>query len=113
MNKKDISASLITRNLEEISGRTGNIYESIIVISKRARNLTTLRREELSRKLEDFATPVDSFADVVENPEQIEISRSYERQPKPATISTEEFIAGELEFRRPESPAGNPIESRH
>ena len=103
MSKKEISASLVTRDLNQVSAPTGNVYESIIVISKRSRNLITLLREELNRKLEDFAIPTDSLTEVVENKEQIEISRFYERQPKPTTISTEELIAGELDFRRPDS----------
>ncbi|MBQ5853817.1 MAG: DNA-directed RNA polymerase subunit omega, partial [Rikenellaceae bacterium] len=78
---------------------TGNIYKSLNVISRRANQIATEMKQELNRKLADFSTSTDSLEETFENREQIEISRYYERLPKPAIIATEEFLAGKLYFR--------------
>jgi len=95
-------ASIATRNMDKITQPTGNLYQSVSVISKRARQLSTRTREELSGKLAEFASTVDNLEEVFENREQIEISKFYERLPKPSTIATEEFLEGEIRFRVPE-----------
>jgi DNA-directed RNA polymerase subunit K/omega len=95
-------ASIATRNMDKITQPTGNLYQSVAVISKRARQLSTRTREELSGKLAEFASTVDNLEEVFENREQIEISKFYERLPKPSTIATEEFLEGEIRFRVPE-----------
>ena len=95
-------ASITTRNMDKITQPTGNLYQSVAVISKRARQLSTRTREELSGKLAEFASTVDNLEEVFENREQIEISKFYERLPKPSTIATEEFLEGEIRFRVPE-----------
>jgi len=94
-----IQPSLITRDIEKIAAPTGNIYESVVVISKRARQIAVNLKEELNNKLAEFATTVDNLEEVFENREQIEISRYYERMPKPTTTATEEFLEGKLTYR--------------
>ena len=94
-----IQPSLITRDIEKIAAPTGNLYESVVVISKRARQIAVNLKEELNNKLAEFATTVDNLEEVFENREQIEISRYYERMPKPTTTATEEFLEGKLTYR--------------
>ena len=94
-----IQSSIITRDTEKIADETGNIYESVVVISKRARQIAVNIKEELSNKLAEFATTVDNLEEVFENREQIEISRFYERMPKPTMTATEEFLEGKLNYR--------------
>ena len=77
--------SIITRDVDKIAGPTGNLYESVVVISKRARQIAVNLKEELNGKLAEFATTVDNLEEVFENREQIEISKFYERMPKPTT----------------------------
>mgnify|MGYP002777684432 CR=1 len=92
--------SIITRDVEKIYEPTGNLYESIVVISQRARQIASNLKEELNGKLSEFATTVDNLEEVFENREQIEISRFYERMAKPTTTATEEFLEGKLMYRR-------------
>jgi DNA-directed RNA polymerase subunit K/omega len=98
-----VSASLITRDLEKIAEPTGNVCESISIISKRSRQISVNVKEELNSKLAEFATTVDNLEEIFEHREQIEISKFYERMPKPTTIATEEFLADELVYSLPES----------
>lgn len=95
-------ASIITRDTEALCKDTGNIYKSIAIISKRARQLSTKMKEELSSKLAEFASTVDNLEEIFENREQIEISKFYERMPKPSAIAIEEFTEGEVMSRDPE-----------
>ena len=95
-------ASLETRDVSQISERTGNIYESIVIVGKRARQISADIKEELSNKLAEFASSVDNLEEIFENREQIEISRFYERMPKPATTATEEFLEDKVMFRKAE-----------
>ena len=98
--KKNIPSNTITRKLVELDEPTGNIYESINIIARRANQIATELKTELNRKLADFSSPTDnSVEETFENREQIEISRFYERLPKPAIIATEEFLDGEVYFR--------------
>lgn len=94
-------SNLVTRDLEKLSKPTGNIYESLAVIAKRSRQISVKMKEELNNKLADFASTVDNLEEIFENREQIEISKFYERMPKPSTIATEEFLEGKIMFRRP------------
>jgi len=94
-----ISASIITRDTNKISEPSGNLYESVAVIAKRARQISARQKEELNAKLAEFASTIDNLEEIFENREQIEISRFYERMPKPTTVATEEFLNGELTFR--------------
>lgn len=100
MNKKEEvvktqSAYIETRDLEKISAVTGNLYKSINAISKRSEQLNTRLKEELHRKLEEFATVSDNLEEVFENREQIEISRYYEKLPKTSIMALAEFLNGE------------------
>jgi DNA-directed RNA polymerase subunit K/omega len=94
-----VQSSVITRDLDKIAAQTGNVYESVVVISKRARQIAVNIKEELNNKLAEFATTVDNLEEVFENREQIEISKFYEKLPKPTTTSTEEFLDHKLSFR--------------
>ncbi len=97
-----IDPSVITRDLNELAKETQNVYESVVIISKRARQISSKVKEELSAKLAEFATTVDNLEEIFENREQIEISRFYERMPKSTVVATEEFLNEELTFRYPE-----------
>ncbi|MBW3467153.1 DNA-directed RNA polymerase subunit omega [Arthrospiribacter ruber] len=97
-----INPSIVTRDLDKISQKTGNLYESIHIISQRAKQISSSMKEELNNKLSEFASTVDNLEEVFENKEQIEISKFYERMPKPSTLAMEEFIEGKLYFRHPD-----------
>lgn len=91
--------SIITRDVDKIAAPTGNLYESVVVIAKRARQISVNIKEELNNKLAEFATTVDNLEEVFENREQIEISKYYERLPKPTSSATEEFLEGKVMYR--------------
>jgi DNA-directed RNA polymerase subunit K/omega len=92
--------SIVTRDIDKISAATGNMYESVVVISKRARQIAVNIKEELNGKLAEFATTVDNLEEVFENREQIEISKFYERMPKPTSTAIEEFMENKLAHRQ-------------
>lgn len=92
--------SIVTRDVDKIADQTGNIYQSVVIISKRARQIAINLKEELNNKLAEFATTVDNLEEVFENREQIEISKFYERLPKPTTSALEEFMEGKIMYRR-------------
>jgi len=92
--------SIVTRDVDKIAEQTGNIYQSVVIISKRARQIAINLKEELNNKLAEFATTVDNLEEVFENREQIEISKFYERLPKPTTSALEEFMEGKIMYRR-------------
>ncbi len=105
MNFKKTSApvSTITRNQIDLDAETGNIYESIATISKRANQISVEIKGELSTKLEEFASYTDNLEEIFENREQIEISKYYERLPKPSLIAIQEFLEKKIYSRKPES----------
>src|SRR6478752_2580922 len=88
------------KNLMEIKAPTGNLYESIAIIAKRANQINISLKEELHNKLEEFASHTDSLEEIHENKEQIEISRAYEKMPNPAILATQEFMEGKVYHRR-------------
>ena len=94
-----ISASIVTRNLDELAEKTGNIYEAISVISKRAKQIAVKEKEELNAKLAEFASTVDNLEEIFENREQIEISRFYEKQPKSTAVAVDEFLNDKIMHR--------------
>ena len=94
-----IQSSIVTRDLDKLAEPTGNIYESVVIVSKRAKQIAVNIKEELNSKLAEFATTVDNLEEVFENREQIEISKFYERMPKPTSTATEEFLEGKLNYR--------------
>ncbi len=89
-----------TRNVLDIKNKTGNLYESIAIIAKRANQINISLKEELHNKLEEFASHTDSLEEVHENKEQIEISRAYEKMPNPALLATAEFMENKIYHRR-------------
>ncbi|ANI88300.1 DNA-directed RNA polymerase subunit omega [Arachidicoccus ginsenosidimutans] len=91
-----------TRSLVSIKKKTGNLYESIAIIAKRANQINIAIREELHSKLDEFASHTDSLEEIHENKEQIEISKAYERMPNPAILATEEFMEDKVYFRKNE-----------
>jgi DNA-directed RNA polymerase subunit K/omega len=93
------SSSIITRDVDQLSKKSGNIYESINVVSIRARQIASMVKEELNGKLAEFASTVDNLEEIFENREQIEISKFYERMPKPTQLAIDEFLNDELNFR--------------
>lgn len=95
--------SIITRDIDKLAEPTGNIYESVMIISKRAKQISTKTKEELSNKLSDFASTVDNLEEIFENREQIEISKYYERLPKSSTIALDEFTEGKVMYRKVEA----------
>ena len=96
------SNTVETRNLNEIKDKTGNLYESISIVAKRANQINISLKEELHNKLEEFASHTDSLEEIHENKEQIEISKAYERMPNPALLATQEFHENKIYFRKPE-----------
>lgn len=104
-----LNASIVTRDMDEVASPTGNIYESIAVISKRARQISSNVKEELNSKLAEFASTVDNLEEIFENREQIEISKFYERMPKPTTLAIEEFLEEKVMFRQAEEEGTSEI----
>ncbi|MCX6258594.1 MAG: DNA-directed RNA polymerase subunit omega [Bacteroidia bacterium] len=100
-HKKQASTTTITRDLEKMDRETGNVYESVAILSKRANQIASEMKEELNSKLEEFASYSDNLEEVFENREQIEISRYYEKLPKPSLIATQEFLEHQIYYRNP------------
>lgn len=88
------------KKLIDIKEKTGNLYESIAIIAKRANQINITIKEELHNKLEEFASHTDSLEEIHENKEQIEISKAYERMPNPALLATTEFMEDKVYFRK-------------
>ena len=103
--KSKAPVTTLTRDVNTLEEETDNIYETVMILAKRANQISVDIKQELSRKLEEFTTYTDNLEEVFENREQIEISKYYERLPKPALIATQEFIDGEIYYRmQPEHP---------
>ena len=96
------SNNIETRDVQDLKNKTGNLYESIAIIAKRANQINISVKEELHNKLEEFASHTDSLEEIHENKEQIEISRAYERMPNPALLATQEFLEGKIYYRKNE-----------
>lgn len=101
--KRVIPNNTVTRKMTDLDSKTGNIYESIVIISKRANQISADIKQELTRKLADFSSTTDTLEETFENREQIEISRYYERMPKPAIMAIEEFMDDKISYRRADS----------
>ena len=104
--EKKIPTNTITRDIKDLAAPTGNIYETVVILAKRANQIALAEKkelakklEELAKKLEDFRGERDTMDEVFENKEQIEISKYYERQPKPDLVAISEFEDGELYYR--------------
>ena len=89
----------ITRDINELTEKVGNVYETVAIIGKRSNQISSALKKELDAKLQDFSIPQDNLDETFENKEQIEISRNYEKLPKPTLIATQEFIDDELIYR--------------
>lgn len=99
--KTNAEITTVTRDVRKLDVETVNIYESVAVIAKRANQISIELREELTGKLNEFASSSDNLEEVFENREQIEISKFYERLPKPSSIAMQEFIEGRVYYRNP------------
>ncbi len=104
--RTNASPSTITRDLNKLDNVTGNIYETLTIISKRANQISIEMKEELNQKLEEFASYTDNLEEVFENREQIEISKFYERLPKATLIALQEFLDGKIYYRNPDKMKG-------
>ena len=99
--KTNAPTNTVTRNLMDLCQDTQNIYETVAIIGKRANQISTIMKEELTKKLQEFGSTTDNLEEIFENEEQIQISRYYERLPKPTLIATQEFIEGKVYYRNP------------
>jgi DNA-directed RNA polymerase subunit K/omega len=101
MDTKNLKApnTSVTYNRDLLTAPTGNMYEAISIIAKRAEQINTDIKEELIEKLEEFATYNDSLEEVFENKEQIEVSKFYERLPKAHSIAVQEWMDGKIYHR--------------
>lgn len=97
--------AIITRNLSEYIKDTDNLYESLVIISKRANQISAAIKEEITDKLTEFQTSSDSLEEVFENREQIEVSRHYEQLPKPTLVALNEYVEGKIYSRNPAKEA--------
>lgn len=100
--KTNAPLSTITRDIAKMDKETGNIYETVVIISKRANQISVEIKEELNKKLKEFESYTDNLEEVFENREQIEISKYYERLPKPSLIALQEFAENKIYYRKPE-----------
>lgn len=102
MNLKELNApnTTITFNRQQIESKVGNIYEAIVIIGKRAEQINTFIKNDLNQKLDEFASNSDSLDEVFENREQIEVSKYYERLPKPTLIAIQEWLDNEVYYRK-------------
>lgn len=105
--KSKAPTNTVTRNIVDLSDDTGNIYESCAIISKRANQIAGEIKQDLQKKLAEFSSYNDSLEEVFENREQIEISRFYEKLPKPTLLATEEFEQGQIYWRDPQRDTKN------
>lgn len=100
--KTSAPVTTVTRDAKNLLQETDNIYESVMICARRANQISVEIKQELNQKLEEFASYTDNLEEVFENREQIEISRFYERLPKPTLIALQEFEEGNIYFRKPE-----------
>ncbi len=99
--KTNAPSNTITRNMVELCEDTGNVYETVAIIGKRANQIAVEMKDDLSKKLQEFASYNDNLEEVFENREQIEISRYYEKLPKPTLIAAQEYEEGKVYYRNP------------
>ncbi|MBR2154778.1 MAG: DNA-directed RNA polymerase subunit omega [Bacteroidaceae bacterium] len=99
--KTNAPVNTVTRNVMDLCKDTQNIYESVAIIGKRANQISAIMKEELTKKLQEFGSSQDNLEEIFENEEQIQISRYYERLPKPTLIATQEFLEDKIYYRNP------------
>ncbi len=109
MDYKKTNAPLntVTRDMIELSKDTGNVYETVCIIAKRSNQVAEQMKKDLEKKLKDFASLTDNLEEVLENREQIEISRYYEKLPKPTLIATQEYIEDRIHHKNPKRDKAN------
>jgi DNA-directed RNA polymerase subunit K/omega len=100
-NKSTVASSTVTRDLRDLDVKTENIYESIVIMAKRANQISNNVKEELHQKLSEFASSNDNLEEIFENREQIEISKHYEKMPKPSLVAVQEFLEDKVYYRNP------------
>jgi BioD-like phosphotransacetylase family protein len=107
MQYKNVNAekTTVTRDVVNLEDKTGNLYQSIVAVSKRSNQISSQIKEELTQKLQEFATSTDSLEEVFENREQIEISKHYEKMPKSTAIAMQELLEDKIYLRKPEEAA--------
>lgn len=105
-NKTQVATNTVTRELRDFAAPTGNIYETVMIIAKRANQIATAVKQELNQKLSEFSPMADTLEETFENREQIDISKRYERLPKPTLVATHEFENGEIMYRVAEVESG-------
>jgi DNA-directed RNA polymerase subunit K/omega len=103
--KTNANQSIVSRDIRKFDGQTGNIYEAVAIMSKRANQISTELKEELTSKLQEFGSNNDNLEEIFENREQIEVSKFYEKLPKPSLIAVQEFLEEKIYYR---NPAKNP-----
>lgn len=105
--KSNAPVNTITRDMMKLSEDTGNVYETVMIIGKRANQLSVEMKQDLEKKLQEFASYNDNLEEVFENREQIEISRYYEKLPKSTLIATQEYEEGKVYYRNPAKEKNN------
>ncbi len=99
--KTNAPTNTVTRDIIALSSDTGNVYETLRIIGKRANQISVEMKNDLEKKLQEFASYNDNLEEVFENREQIEISRYYEKLPKPTLIATQEYLEGKIYYKNP------------
>ena len=99
--KTNAPTNTVTRDIIDLSNDTGNVYETLRIIGKRANQISVEMKNDLEKKLQEFASYNDNLEEVFENREQIEISRYYEKLPKPTLIATQEYLEGKVYYKNP------------
>ena len=105
--KTNAPSNTVTRDMMDLCKDTGNVYETVAIIAKRANQISVDMKQDLEKKLQEFASFNDNLEEVFENREQIEISRYYEKLPKPTLIATQEYIDGKIYYRNPAKEKDN------
>ena len=105
--KTNAPTNTITRDMIKLCDQTGNVYETVAIIAKRANQISVEMKQDLEKKMQEFASVNDNLEEVFENREQIEISRYYEKLPKPTLIAAKEFEDGKVYFRNPAKEKNN------
>jgi len=105
--KSNAPSNTVTRDMIQLSADTGNIYETVKIISKRANQISVEMKGDLEKKLQEFASYNDNLEEVFENREQIEISRYYEKLPKSTLIATQEYLEGKVYYKNPAKEKNN------
>lgn len=108
MDFKTVKAELttVTRDIRQFDEKTGNVYEAVAIMARRANQISLQMREELHEKLDEFGSHSDNLEEIFENREQIEISKFYEKLPKPTLIAVQEFLDDKVYYRNPSKEEG-------